>query len=200
MDYVTFFWPITLLYYLFTKRLLCPECNSDFIGIKNRQGLYVVQQKGAKIFFIIFLCLIIIGILSSVVFASLNTAREKANQTKIIDNVLENDLYQELKQIEERTNSVYNLPVMIDEETELFRVYVNSDSEMNYYYRLVNYVADEIEWPVLDKIMSPSLKDFYCDNSLSSYYRENDVPMIWNYYDKYTIFIGEIRFSNSKCN
>ncbi|MCK5027473.1 MAG: trypsin-like peptidase domain-containing protein [Candidatus Pacebacteria bacterium] len=75
-----FFWPAILLYYLITKKYLCPKCGSDFLGIKNKQGVYNAQRSGTSPIAWVFMILIIIaviGILASVVLASLNSAREK---------------------------------------------------------------------------------------------------------------------------
>tara|TARA_B100000745_G_C20151287_1_gene394706 strand:- start:1889 stop:3073 length:1185 start_codon:yes stop_codon:yes gene_type:complete len=77
------FWPATLLYYLITKRYLCPKCGSDFLGIKNKEGVYKAQRSGTSPVawvFVVLIVIAVVGILASVVLASLNSAREKANE------------------------------------------------------------------------------------------------------------------------
>lgn len=79
-----FFAPlITLIYFIATHKWKCPKCQSTFLGVKNKEGTFVGQKggnKGVLIFVWIIVGIAIIGILSSVVLASLNTAREKAQQ------------------------------------------------------------------------------------------------------------------------
>lgn len=82
-----FFAPIIpLLYYALTHKYRCPKCKSTFLGIKNKEGIFVGQKGGAKsplmILVWVLVVISIIGILSSVILASLNTAREKAKQTQ----------------------------------------------------------------------------------------------------------------------
>jgi|SRR3989344_4535607 len=82
-----FFTPlITLIYFAVTHKYQCPKCKSTFLGIKNKEGVFVGQKGGAKsplmIFVWVLLGIAIIGILSSIVLASLNTAREKAKQAQ----------------------------------------------------------------------------------------------------------------------
>ncbi len=77
-----FFAPIiTILYFAFTKKYRCPKCKSTFVGVKDIKGNFVDQKtKVLKIVLIIFVSIFVIGIMSSVILASLNSAREKAGQ------------------------------------------------------------------------------------------------------------------------
>ncbi len=72
---------ITIIYFFGTHKYECPQCNSTFVSMKDADGNYTGQKGGAaRVIGIIVACLFavaIIGILSAVVLASLNTAREK---------------------------------------------------------------------------------------------------------------------------
>jgi type II secretory pathway pseudopilin PulG len=75
-----FFWPITLVYYLVTHSYLCPKCKSTFVGLRSKNGDYSASRSGIGplgIALLVFLFIAIIGILASVVLASLNSARDK---------------------------------------------------------------------------------------------------------------------------
>lgn len=76
-----FFAPlITVIYFLATDKYKCPKCNSTFIGIKNKYGVFVGQRgnRGPLMTLVwIVIAIAIIGIVSSVILASLQSAREK---------------------------------------------------------------------------------------------------------------------------
>ena len=77
-----FFWPATLAYYLLTHSYYCPNCNSSFVGLKNKNGVYNAPSSGSSgilIIVIVVIVIIVIGILASVVLASLSAARDKAD-------------------------------------------------------------------------------------------------------------------------
>lgn len=77
-----FFGWVTLIYYLVTHAYKCPKCHSTSLGIKRRDDKTFVDQSKARrplvILLWVLLSIAIIGILSAVVLASLNTARQKA--------------------------------------------------------------------------------------------------------------------------
>ena len=80
-----FFAPlITIIYFVATHKYRCPKCKSTFLGVKNKDGVFVGKQgtSAVGIFLIILVGIAIIGILASVVLASLNAAREKAKQAE----------------------------------------------------------------------------------------------------------------------
>lgn len=75
-------WFITAAYFLFTHAYRCPKCKSTFVGVKNKKGELVSQQRNIVVVIIVliltlFLSIAVIGIFSSVVLASLNSARIK---------------------------------------------------------------------------------------------------------------------------
>ena len=85
-------WPITVIYFLTTSKYRCPKCQSTFLGIKNKDSVFIGQKNNAKnpILIIIYVLVGIafLGIISSVILASLNTARTKAsNAAKISDSI-----------------------------------------------------------------------------------------------------------------
>jgi|GEM_PF-6910034 len=76
---------ITILYFVGTHKYRCPKCRSTFLGIQNKDGMFVGQRGGAgRVVYAIFLVLFgiaVMGILSSVILATLNSAREKSRET-----------------------------------------------------------------------------------------------------------------------
>lgn len=83
---------VTIIYYLATSKYKCPKCKSTFLGIKNEEGKFVGQRgsAGSRIALIIvciFVGIAIIGILASVVLASLNSARSKGQDASIKANL-----------------------------------------------------------------------------------------------------------------
>lgn len=78
---------ITIIYFLATHKYRCPKCKSTFLGIKNKDGVFAGQRGGAArgvmIIIVLLVGIAIIGILSSVVLASLNTARQKGADASV---------------------------------------------------------------------------------------------------------------------
>lgn len=193
---------ITLVYFLATHKYRCPKCKSTFLGIKNKEGVFVGQKgsnNGVSLVIFILVGIAIIGILSSVVLASLNAAREKAREASLNTSSTGESLSGTLKDTEEYLNSVYSLPAMIDEETRFDRVYASYDNKMNYDYTLVNYAADELDWATIESAILPDIKKGFCGDSTFEFYRENNVPMRWNYYGMNGGSIGSIELTNKDC-
>lgn len=82
---------ITIIYFVATHKYKCPKCGSTFLGIRNKKGEFTKgQSTGSRVVIIIvaiFVGIAIIGILSAVVLASLNTARSKGNDAAIQSNL-----------------------------------------------------------------------------------------------------------------
>ncbi|MBC7982082.1 hypothetical protein H7X65_03330 [Candidatus Parcubacteria bacterium] len=79
------FWPITLLYYTINPKYKCSNCSSTFVGTKDKNGQWEGQKSGAIILFILLGILIgiaVLGILSSIVLASLSSARAKGLEAR----------------------------------------------------------------------------------------------------------------------
>lgn len=78
---------ITLIYFVATHTWKCPKCKSTFVGVKNKSGVYAGQLGGGVRWILIILLVIIgiaiFGILSSIILASLNTARTKGQDAMI---------------------------------------------------------------------------------------------------------------------
>lgn len=78
---------VTIIYYLATSKYKCPKCKSTFLGIKNEEGKFVGRGSAGGRVALIFVCILLgiafIGILSSVVLASLNSARSKGQDASI---------------------------------------------------------------------------------------------------------------------
>lgn len=74
---------VTIIYFATTYKYKCPKCQSTFVGIKNKAGVFSSQsgsRRVLRIVLFILLGLMLTGIVSSVILASLNSAREKAVQ------------------------------------------------------------------------------------------------------------------------
>lgn len=108
-------------------------------------------------------------------------------------------LYQELKKAEEYAKSSLKPPVMIDEDTRLERIYASINNKMNYDFSLVNYRVDELEWATVEEVLLPSIKSSFCTDSSFEFYRSENVPMVWNYYDKNKVLIGTIELTTKDC-
>lgn len=108
-------------------------------------------------------------------------------------------VYEELKEAEEYAKSSLKLPVMVDEETRLERIYASYNNKMNYDYSLVNYSADELEWALLEENILPTIKGSFCKDTSYEFYRSKNIPMVWNYYDKNKILIGTIELTTKDC-
>ncbi len=82
---------ITILYFVGTHKYRCPKCKSTFLGIKNKHGVFQGQRGGAgravTIFIVILVGIAILGILASVVLASLNSARQKGTDASVKANL-----------------------------------------------------------------------------------------------------------------
>ncbi|WP_436644541.1 zinc-ribbon domain-containing protein [Microbaculum sp. FT89] len=85
-----FFWPITLIYYVVTRPYVCPKCGSSFVALKDKSGAFGVAKAGNTTLVVtiaVFASVIVIGILASVILASLNSARELGEKARLKANI-----------------------------------------------------------------------------------------------------------------
>lgn len=77
-------WPVTVVYYIMNPKYKCSNCGSSFVGTKDNNGLWSGQKNGALLFILIgiLVAIAIIGILSSIVLASLSSARKKGIEAR----------------------------------------------------------------------------------------------------------------------
>jgi len=82
---------VPIIYFIATHKYRCPKCKSTFLGIKNKEGVFTGQKGDSGRPLIILVCVLvgiaIIGILASVVLASLNSARLKGQDASIKANL-----------------------------------------------------------------------------------------------------------------
>lgn len=80
---------ITILYFVATSKYRCPKCRSNFVGIKNNEGVYVSQKKSGTLFILLIAigAVVLIGLISTLAIVSLNNARTKARDAKRISDI-----------------------------------------------------------------------------------------------------------------
>lgn len=75
---------ITIIYFVATHKYRCPKCESTFLGVKNKYGVFV-GQTGSRWWIIIvcvFVCIAVVGLLSTLAVVALGSARVKARDSK----------------------------------------------------------------------------------------------------------------------
>ncbi len=188
-----FFAPIiTLIYFAVTHKYRCPNCRSTFVGIKNKEGKFTSQSRSpVTVFLIVLAGIVIIGILSSVVLASLNSAREKGKvaQEKVLG-ISKTELTREIMQY-----------VALDHNNELPKM-INSDTRWDstegiengliYKYTLINHVRSDFEEVNFSKKLKPGMADSICSSSDMDIFIRNGAILKYNYYDRNGIFIQDI--------
>lgn len=89
---------ITIIYFVATAKWRCPKCKSTFLGVKNKEGKFNGQRSSnATVIIVAVLAgIAVIGILSSIVLASLNSARIKGRDARRVADVKQLQLALEL--------------------------------------------------------------------------------------------------------
>lgn len=196
---------ITIIYFLATHKWRCPKCKSTFVGVKNKDGVYVSQSGGGHAVIIIisiFVGIAVIGILASVVLASLSGARERALEaSKKLEST---EVSSENIEINEILNEAINeyalqLPIEIDSDTELSDVYVTNDNILVYKYKLTTISKSDIEWIDIKEFILPTAQTQYCHHPDIQIYRDYNIPMRWSYTDMDNNYLGFIEISNDDC-
>jgi predicted RNA-binding Zn-ribbon protein involved in translation (DUF1610 family) len=201
---IIFFWPITLLYYVLTHAYACPNCNSTFVGLRDKNGFYSAPKGGGGalgIVVVVIIAIAVIGILAAVVLGSLNDAREAASEAskKALNSETSFDLEQELKKTEKQLNSLFDLPAMVDEDTRLDRIFLSDDNKLNYTYTLVDFSSSEFVPGELEGYVLSGLRELYCEDLDMAFYRTNNVPMKWSYYGNDQLLIDSFELTNYNC-
>jgi len=74
---------ITLLYFFGTNKYRCPKCKSTFLGVKNKEGVFVGQKgmsRGWSIFLFTILGIAIVAVLSAIVLVNVTSYVNKAKE------------------------------------------------------------------------------------------------------------------------
>ncbi len=175
-----FFAPlITIIYYLGTHKYKCPKCSSTFVGVKNVEGAFVGQRSGSRtatIVLVIIVGIAIIGILSSVVLASLNAARQKAAEAT--------------GGIQENEWQVYNS--VADRFSILFPGYptyetgAETETDSPYTYNIYTAENDESSFMVVRYIyhyeIDVSDPDYLLESFLNSFVNGGEGELLSSYY------------------
>lgn len=131
--FVIISWPITVAYFLLQPKYRCPQCKSKKIAIRYAGDVYVAQRSPSiiPIIIIIIVSIAVIGILSSVVLASLSTARAKSRDARRISDVGQLQLAAELYFDE---NSAYPSDLQLLSPKFIPKIPTDPTSSLNYTY------------------------------------------------------------------
>jgi hypothetical protein len=89
-------------------------------------------------------------------------------------------------------------PVQLDEETRMDKVEVGYN-EVVYYYTLVNYTYDQVNFPILSQALRPNILSIYCTGEAMEGFRNSNIHMLYLYYDKNGELMGTIKTNTSHC-
>lgn len=90
------------------------------------------------------------------------------------------------------------LPRMVDEETRLDRIEAGA-GEVVYFYTLINYSYDQLNWNTVKESVFKASKINYCEGAQMAAFRDNNVDMLYMYYDKNGEMAGTVKIPRSSC-
>jgi hypothetical protein len=91
-----------------------------------------------------------------------------------------------------------NLPMMIDRETRLENTMGGPGKKFTYYYRLVNYEAEEIDLAEFNRNVATTVRRNAINNKQLKLMFKKGVTVIYNYNGKNGKFIADIRITPSE--
>jgi hypothetical protein len=90
-------------------------------------------------------------------------------------------------------------PTMIDAQTRLESSTVPTDNKIIYKYTIVNNNSIAENQAILANLYPVKLSA-YCKQPDIGWYRDNNVPMVWNFYSPNNQFIATYEADNAKCS
>jgi DNA-directed RNA polymerase subunit RPC12/RpoP len=186
---------ITIIYFVATNKYRCPKCKSTFLGIQGKDGNFSANKGGSRspVFYVLMVLvgIAIIGILASVVLASLNTARErgKAAQEKALGISKTELTYEVMQEVAKDYDN--KLPQMLDSDTRWDST-EGIENGLIYKYTLVNYDRSDFEGVSLSKELKPGMVNSICSSPDLKVYIRNGATLEYRYYDRSGLFIQDI--------
>lgn len=129
------------------------------------------------------------GVMGKNIAKSLYHHYEQSNQT--------GELEQMLRETAKNINQ--QLPIMVDSETRLDTVLVQS-KQMYYKYSLVKSSKDQIEKKEFDNAMKNVLSRNHCDNQETRKLLKLGIEYFYIYFDKNGALVSTINISQRDCN
>ncbi|MHA1543582.1 MAG: hypothetical protein ACTSU8_00420 [Alphaproteobacteria bacterium] len=90
------------------------------------------------------------------------------------------------------------LPKMVDEETRLDRIEAGAN-EAVYFYTMVNWNYDQLDWDVVADFVFQNSATNYCTGADMVGFREANIDMLYIYYDKNGEMVGTVKVPHTVC-
>lgn len=97
--------------------------------------------------------------------------------------------YSVMQEVAESINE--DLPEMVDEDTRIDYV-TGGDDSLTYYYTLINNESTDFEYGIFQKDIKQGMIKNICINPDYDFYKENNIVLNYNYFDKNKNFIDKI--------